>query len=58
MKKKQRFTPPYLAIEEYNGKPILYSNKGEYSVVFSMDNPISKYSSDPQAYYSYNEVIL
>lgn len=58
MKKKQRFTPPYLAIEEYNGKPILYSNKGEYSVVFSMDNPISKYSSDPQAYYSYNEVIM
>ncbi len=58
MKKKQRFTPPYLAIEEHNGKPILFSNKGEYSVVFSMDNPISKYSSDPQAYYSYNEVIM
>lgn len=55
--KKQRFTPPYLGIEEYNGRPILYSNKGEYSVVFSIENPIQKFSSDASSYYIYNETI-
>lgn len=55
--KKQRFTPPYLGIEEYNGRPILYSNKGEYSVVFSIENPIPKFSSDASSYYTYNETI-
>ena len=55
--KKQRFIPPYLAIEDYNGRPILYNRKGEYSVVMSINNPIQKYSSSPEAYYTYNEVI-
>lgn len=56
--KKQRLTPPYLGIEEYRDYTVLYSNKGEYSVVFSMNNPISKFSSDPSSYYEYNEVIM
>lgn len=49
--KKKRFSPPYLAIEDYNGRGVLYSNKGEYSVVMEVTNPVRKYSSDTSAYY-------
>lgn len=56
--KKKRLVPPYIGIEEFNGKPILYSNKGEYSIVLSIRNPIPRYSSNASSYYEYNETIM
>ena len=55
--KKKRLTPPYIGIEEHNGLTILYSNRGEYSVVMSISNPIRKYSSDAESYYEFNNTI-
>lgn len=57
MAKKQRLTPPYIGIEEYNGKSVLFSEKGEYSVVMQITNPVKKYSSNTSAYYSFSETI-
>lgn len=55
--KKKKLTPPYIGIEEYNGLTILYSNKGEYSVVMTVTNPIRRYSSDAESYYEFNNTI-
>lgn len=55
--KKQRLSPPYLTIEEHQGYPILYSDRGDYSVVLHMTNPVKKYASDAEGYYKYNEAI-
>lgn len=55
--KKQRFEAQYLSIEEYEGKSILFTSKGEYAVVMHITNPVKKYSSDTAAYYASSSVI-
>lgn len=52
--KKQKLTPPYLTVEEYNGYGVIYNNVGEYSVIFHLQNPIRKYSTDTDLYDEYN----
>lgn len=57
MSKKKKLVAPYLTIEEFNDYGILYTNVGEYSVVFRLHNPIKKYSSDASMYYEYNSFV-
>lgn len=55
--KKKKLQPPYLAIEEVDDYSVVYNSVGEYSVIYRVQNPIEKYSSDPDAYYAYNSFV-
>lgn len=44
--KLQKFNTPYASIEEVNGMALLYSLKGDYSVVIKISNPVLQYAGD------------
>ncbi|MEN0053592.1 MAG: DUF87 domain-containing protein [Mucilaginibacter sp.] len=49
-KRKTEFTLPYFGIDENDRYPTLYNLKGDYAVVFRLNNPVLQYSADPGAY--------
>ncbi len=55
--KRTKLTPPYIAVEEFENKGILYNSRGEYSVVFSITNPFYRHSADESLIYKYNDTI-
>lgn len=57
MRKKKKLESPYLTVEDVNGYGVIYNNVGEYSVVFRLQNPVRKYSSDPDGYDEYNHFV-
>lgn len=56
--RKTAFEMPYAGIDNYNGLQLLYGEKGDFSVIFHINNPILQYSADPDAYLAYQSVLL
>lgn len=52
------FKLPYAGIEEISGLNILYGLAGDFSVVFSIENPVLIYSADPAAYQGFHLLLL
>jgi type IV secretory pathway VirB4 component len=49
-KRKTEFTLPYFGIGETGKYPTVYNLKGDYGVIFQLNNPVLQYSADPGAY--------
>ncbi|SDF94671.1 Bacteroides conjugation system ATPase, TraG family [Pedobacter terrae] len=56
--RKTAFKMPYAGIDAYNGIQLLYGEKGGFSVIMHIDNPVLQYSADPEAYIAYQSVLL
>ncbi|MFN0293574.1 TraG family conjugative transposon ATPase [Pedobacter helvus] len=56
--RKTAFKMPYAGIDAYNGMQLLYGEKGDFSVILHIDNPVLQYSADPEAYTAYQSVLL
>jgi len=56
--RKTAFRMPYAGIDIYNGLYILYGDKGDLSMLLHINNPVLQYSADPDAYASYQNLLL
>ena len=53
--KKSKFDALYSGLEDFKNYSVLYTAKGESSVVMQIQNGVEQYSADIDAYYAYNE---
>src|SRR5690606_11931651 len=60
MKKERKtaFEMPYVGIDHYQGMSILYGDRGDFSVVMRLTNPVLQYGADPEAYTTFQQVLL
>jgi len=56
--RKTAFKMPYAGIDTYNGLYILYGEKGDFSMILHIDNPVLQYGADPDAYTAYQSLLL
>ncbi|GEM69398.1 hypothetical protein SMI01S_30040 [Sphingobacterium mizutaii NBRC 14946 = DSM 11724] len=49
---------PYAGIDQYQGMSILYGDRGDFSVVMRLTNPVLQYGADPEAYTTFQQVLL
>ncbi|MFD1771355.1 TraG family conjugative transposon ATPase [Sphingobacterium suaedae] len=56
--KKTTFEMPYIAIDSYQGMTLLYGDRGDFSSVIGLENPVLQYSADPRGYIAYQQVLL
>ncbi|CEN53042.1 MULTISPECIES: TraG family conjugative transposon ATPase [Capnocytophaga] len=56
MLKKNQFVSPYIGIEVKNNIPILYTQKGDYSVIIKCENPVLQYSANIDNYYDFHNL--
>lgn len=49
---------PYVGIDQYQGMSILYGDRGDFSVVMRLTNPVLQYGADPEAYTVFQQVLL
>lgn len=56
--RKNTFELPYAGIDDYEGLNLLYGTGGEYSVIFSIRNPVLQFMADPDGYNAYHQVLL
>lgn len=49
---------PYVGIDHYQGMSILYSDRGDFSAVMRLTNPVLQYGADPEAYTTFQHVLL
>jgi conjugation system TraG family ATPase len=55
---KNSFELPYAGIDHHNGLSLLYGLRGDYSVIFKIQNPVLQYAADPDGYNSYHGLLL
>ncbi|MXV52009.1 TraG family conjugative transposon ATPase [Pedobacter sp. HMF7647] len=55
---KNSFELPYAGIDQHNGLSLLYGLRGDYSVIFKIQNPVLQYAADPDGYNSYHGLLL
>ena len=55
--KKKAFDGLYAQLEEANGNVVLFSAKGEASVIFKMTNPIQQLCTDAEQYQLFQDVL-
>ncbi|WP_324759062.1 TraG family conjugative transposon ATPase [Sphingobacterium thalpophilum] len=56
--KKTAFEMPYVGIDHYQGMSILYGDRGDFSVVMRLTNPVLQYGADPEVYTVFQQVLL
>lgn len=56
--KKTAFSLPYAGIDTYNELNLLYSDRGDFSLIFQIENPVQRYAADPASYIAYQNVLL
>ncbi|WP_312362451.1 TraG family conjugative transposon ATPase [Sphingobacterium sp.] len=56
--RKTAFEMPYVGIDHYQGMSILYGDRGDFSVVMRLTNPVLQYGADPEAYTAFQQVLL
>lgn len=56
--RKTSFEIPYMGIDQYQGMSILYGNRGDFSVVIRLTNPVLQYGANPEAYTVFQQVLL
>lgn len=49
---------PYVGIDHYQGMSVLYGDRGDFSVVMRLTNPVLQYGADPEAYTVFQQVLL
>lgn len=49
---------PYVGIDHYQGMSVLYGDRGDFSVVMRLTNPVLQYGADPEAYTAFQQVLL
>lgn len=47
-----------MGIDHYQGMSILYGNRGDFSVMIRLTNPVLQYGADPEAYTVFQQVLL
>lgn len=55
-KRSKVFKDIYFSVEDVDGKGVIYTKLGEYSVILKIENPVRSYCSDTGSYYSYVDV--
>jgi len=58
LKQKNEFKMPYVGIDETSGRAILYGEKGDFSVIFKLNNLAIQYGADPEPYNIYQHLLL
>ncbi|MGV6945143.1 TraG family conjugative transposon ATPase [Sphingobacterium sp. CZ-2] len=56
--RKTTFEMPYVGIDHYQGMSVLYGDRGDFSVVMRLTNPVLQYGADPEAYTVFQQVLL
>ncbi|MEN5196952.1 TraG family conjugative transposon ATPase [Sphingobacterium faecium] len=56
--RKTAFEMPYVGIDHYQGMSVLYGDRGDFSVVMRLTNPVLQYGADPEAYTVFQQVLL
>lgn len=49
---------PYTGIDADNGEALLYGERGDFSVIFHICNPVMQYGADPEPYNTYHSLLL
>lgn len=59
MKKEKKiiFNMPYVGIDHYQGMALLLGDRGDFSVVMRLCNPVMQYGADPEAYMAFQQVL-
>lgn len=55
---RNSFKIPYAGIDRQNGLSILYGLRGDYSVIFGIQNPVLQYAADPDGFNNYHSLLL
>src|SRR5690606_25870419 len=55
---KTAFRMPYAGIDHYRGEALLYGERGDFSAVFRIRNPVMQYGADPEPYTAYHGALL
>ena len=55
---KSIFKLPYAGIDHYNGHALLFGERGDFSAIFSLQNPVKQYAADPAPYMAYHSLLL
>ena len=58
MSGKNEFKLPYLGVDAGVGEDLLYGMNGEFSVVIKMENPVSQYGADAEAFENFHSVFM
>jgi type IV secretory pathway VirB4 component len=58
MAKKNEFNNLYSSVQEEKGKGVIYTKRGEMSVMFQITNPVEQYCADVDAYYEAAEILI
>ena len=56
-KRKKAFSGLYAGLEETDGNTVLFSAKGEPSVIFWMENPVQQLCTDAERYVRFHDVL-
>lgn len=59
MKKQSKyaFELPFAGIDEIMGLPVLFGDKGDYSIILGITNPVIQYDADETKYSEYHQVL-
>lgn len=55
---KTAFRMPYAGIDHFQGEALLYGDRGDFSAVFQLRNPVIQYGADPEPYTAYHNLLL
>src|SRR5690606_13611620 len=55
---KTAFRMPYAGIDHYHGEALLYGERGDFSALLRIRNPVMQYGADPEPYTAYHGVLL
>lgn len=55
---KTAFRMPYVGIDRYRDEALLYGEKGDFSAIFRLRNPVTQYGADPEPYTAYHGTLL
>ena len=56
-KRAKVFQDIYMSVEQVEDAAVIYTKNGEYSAVLRMENPVLKFSSDTDVYYSFTHLM-
>ena len=56
-KRAKIFENIYFSCEDVKGMGVIYTKKGDYSVILRMENPVRKYSADIDSYYDFTSLM-
>ncbi|MCA5006145.1 TraG family conjugative transposon ATPase [Sphingobacterium bovistauri] len=55
---KTEFRMPYVGIDHFHGEALLYGDRGDFSAIFKLRNPVTQYGADPEPYTAYHNLLL